>query len=105
MRSTCPIPRMQVLGENVMLMRVLLEAVGAVARSVGSRFATTGGLLRAVLLPALERLGEGCGHGVAWMCIWTGLRLAGGLPQIRSRLLVWSSGPLMNRFMAQNGIR
>ena len=51
---------LQVLGENAMLARVLLEAVGAIARSVGSRFAATGGQLRAVLLPSLERLGERC---------------------------------------------
>ena len=51
---------MQVLGENVMLARVLLEAVGAIARSVGPRFAATGGLLRTVLLPSLERLGKYC---------------------------------------------
>jgi len=50
-----------VLGENVMLARVLLEAVGAIERSVGPRFAATGGLLRTVLLPSLERLGEQCG--------------------------------------------
>ena len=48
---------MQVLGENVLLMRVLLEAVGAIARTLGLRFAATGGLLRTVLLPTLERLG------------------------------------------------
>ena len=42
-----------------MLVRVLLEAIGAMARSVGPRFAVAGGLLRAVLLPTLERLGEG----------------------------------------------
>ena len=43
-----------------MLVRVLLEAVRALARSVGPRFAAMGSLLRTVLLPSLERLGEGC---------------------------------------------
>ena len=47
----------QVLGENVMLLRVLLESVGAAARAAGPRFASSGRLLRTVLLPTLERLG------------------------------------------------
>ncbi|GLC59559.1 hypothetical protein PLESTB_001500300 [Pleodorina starrii] len=48
----------QALGENVMLLRVVLEAVGAAARAVGRRFATQGRLLRAVLVPLLELLGD-----------------------------------------------
>ena len=43
-----------------MLARALLEGVGVCARSCGSRFARSGRLLRPVLLPLLERLGDGC---------------------------------------------
>ncbi len=49
---------MQVLGENAMLVRVALEAFGAAARSLGPMVARPGTLLRLVLLPTLERLGE-----------------------------------------------
>jgi len=48
----------QVLGENAMLVRVALEAFGAAARSLGPMVARPGTLLRLVLLPTLERLGE-----------------------------------------------
>ena len=44
-----------------MLLRVLLEGVGTCARTIGPRFATTGRLLRTVLLPTLERLGARAG--------------------------------------------
>ena len=50
----------QELGQNALLARVLLEAVGAVARAVGPRFAASGRLLRLALLPLLERLADPC---------------------------------------------
>eukprot|EP00884_Botryococcus_braunii_P020253 jgi/Botrbrau1/6911/Bobra.67_3s0029.1 len=45
-------------GENIVLSRALLEAVGVFAQSVGVRYATSGPLLRIALLPVLERLGD-----------------------------------------------
>ncbi|GFR39643.1 hypothetical protein Agub_g109, partial [Astrephomene gubernaculifera] len=48
----------QALGENVMLLRVVLEAVGTAARAVGRRFTSPGRLLRRVLVPLLELLGD-----------------------------------------------
>lgn len=48
----------QVVGENIVLARALLEAVGVFATSVGARYAASGVLLRIVLLPVLERLGD-----------------------------------------------
>jgi hypothetical protein len=86
---------LQVLGENVMLSRVLLEAVGAVARSVGPRFAITGGLLRTVLLPSLERLGEGHVLDVASSSILIS-QCRDVFPLIQSGWLVRSNSLLMN---------
>jgi hypothetical protein len=51
---------LQVLGENVILIRSLLDAVGCCARVLGPAFATSGTPLRLVLLPLLERLGDPC---------------------------------------------
>lgn len=51
---------MQVLAENALLVKALLEGVGVCARACGPRFASSGQLLRPVLLPLLERLGDGC---------------------------------------------
>ncbi|GIL65910.1 hypothetical protein Vafri_19550 [Volvox africanus] len=48
----------QTLGENVMLLRAVLEALGTAARAVGPRFASQGRLLRTVLMPLLELLGD-----------------------------------------------
>ncbi len=48
----------QALGENVLVLRAALEAVGGVARAVGPRFAASGRLLRTVLVPLLERLSD-----------------------------------------------
>ena len=62
----------QALGENVMLLRVLLEAVGTSARAIGPRFATAGRLLRTVLLPTLERLGEQIRYSTKCMCLLRG---------------------------------
>ncbi|KAG2444915.1 hypothetical protein HXX76_001651 [Chlamydomonas incerta] len=50
----------QELGENVMLLRVAVEAVGGAARAAGPAFAQRGRLLRRVLLPLLELLGDPC---------------------------------------------
>ena len=41
-------------------MRSLLDAVGSFARAVGLEYATSGSMLRVVLLPVLERLGDPC---------------------------------------------
>ena len=49
---------LQALGVNVMLIRSLLDAVGTFASALGSAYASAGGLLRVVLLPLLERLGD-----------------------------------------------
>ncbi len=50
----------QEVGQNALLARVLLEAVGAAARASGPRFASSGRLLRPALLPLLERLADPC---------------------------------------------
>lgn len=49
---------MQVLGTNLMLIRGLLDAVGTFAHALGTEYASSGILLRAVLVPLLERLGD-----------------------------------------------
>ncbi|KAK9820989.1 hypothetical protein WJX81_002818 [Elliptochloris bilobata] len=54
------LPTLQELGQNALLARVLLEAVGAMARAAGPRFASSGRLLRPMLLPLLERLADPC---------------------------------------------
>ncbi len=46
------------LGENALLLRVLIDACGAAARSTGRRL--SGRLLRVILLPLLERLSDPC---------------------------------------------
>ncbi|KAL0049229.1 hypothetical protein WJX82_009193 [Trebouxia sp. C0006] len=50
----------QALGENAVLIRALLEAVGTFARLLGPRFASNGLILRKVLLLLLERLADPC---------------------------------------------
>ncbi|DBA77508.1 hypothetical protein WJX77_009976 [Trebouxia sp. C0004] len=50
----------QALGENAVLIRALLEAVGTFARVLGPRFASNGLILRKVLLLLLERLADPC---------------------------------------------
>ena len=47
-------------GYNALLVKAALECCGAVARALGPRFAQNGRLLRATLLPMLEKLGESC---------------------------------------------
>lgn len=56
-------PHVQVACENALLVRVLLDGIGAVARCVGRRMNEPGTLLRLVLLPTVERLGERRPHG------------------------------------------
>lgn len=51
---------LQELGTNVMLIRSLLDAVGAIAQVLGSEYASSGSFLRTALLPLLERLGDPC---------------------------------------------
>lgn len=48
----------QRLGCNALLLRAALECCGAAARALGPRFAQNGRLLRVVLLPLLDKLGE-----------------------------------------------
>ena len=48
----------QVLGTNLMLTRSMLDAVGSFARALGTAYASSGILLRVVLVPLLERLGD-----------------------------------------------
>ncbi|CAL5218647.1 g350 [Coccomyxa viridis] len=50
----------QVLGENALLARVLLEGVGAFARALGGRYPASGRLMYTVLIPLLERLANPC---------------------------------------------
>ena len=50
----------QEVGQNALLARTLLEAVGAAARAAGPRFASSGRLLRPALLPLLERMADPC---------------------------------------------
>ena len=50
----------QVLGENALLARVLLEGVGAFARALGGRYRASGRLMYTVLIPLLERLADPC---------------------------------------------
>lgn len=55
-----PFCQLQVLGENAVLMRAVLEAVGVFAGVLGPRFASSGVILRKVLLVMLERLADPC---------------------------------------------
>lgn len=48
----------QLLGCNALLQRAALECCGTATRALGPRFAQNGRLLRATLLPLLEKLGE-----------------------------------------------
>ena len=50
----------QVLGENALLARVLLEGVGVFARALGARCRADGRLMYTVLIPALERMADPC---------------------------------------------
>ena len=50
----------QVLGENALLVRVLLEAVGVCGRALGQQFCNNGRLIYTVLIPVLERLADPC---------------------------------------------
>ncbi len=50
----------QVLAQNAVLARALLEGVGAFARALGHRFAAGGRLMYTVLIPLLERLADPC---------------------------------------------
>ncbi|KAK9915923.1 hypothetical protein WJX75_006066 [Coccomyxa subellipsoidea] len=50
----------QVLAENALLARALLEGVGAFGRALGRRYAAGGRLMFTVLIPALERLADPC---------------------------------------------
>lgn len=47
-------------GAAAPLERVLLEGIGAAARSLGAALRDPGSLLRLVLLPTLERFGAPC---------------------------------------------
>ena len=64
--STCPASHLraystlQVLGENALLARVLLEGVGVFARALGARCRADGRLMYTVLIPVLERMADPC---------------------------------------------
>lgn len=51
---------MQELGENALLARSLLHAIGSFARALGPAYLSQGSLVRVALMPLLERLGDGC---------------------------------------------
>lgn len=55
-----PLRAAQALGEAALLVRAALEAAATCSRCLGHRFAANGRLLRCVLLPLLERLGDPC---------------------------------------------
>ena len=55
--SACPV---QVLAENALLARALLEGIGAFGRALGRRYAAGGRLMFTILIPALERLADPC---------------------------------------------
>ena len=51
---------LQVLGENALLARILLEGVGAFARTLGVCCRANSRLMYTVLIPVLERLADSC---------------------------------------------
>ena len=57
LRAACAL---QVLGENALLARVLLEGVGVFARALGARCRADGRLMYTVLIPVLERMADPC---------------------------------------------
>ena len=57
LRAACAL---QVLGENALLARVLLEGVGGFARALGTRCRADGRLMYTVLIPVLERMADPC---------------------------------------------
>ena len=60
----------QQLGCNALLLKAALEGCGTAARALGQRFTLTGRMLRAALLPLLEKLGKEGGPRVS--CRWGG---------------------------------
>ena len=69
----------QVLGENALLARVLLESVGSFARALGMRYRQNGRLMYTVLIPVLERLADPCpsvsaaaGAAMGSLCLHSG---------------------------------
>ena len=59
----------QQLGCNALLLKAAIECCGTAARALGPRFAQNGRLMRAALLPLLEKLGMWRGalrHVVCW---------------------------------------
>lgn len=56
-----PFPTSQALGANALLLHILIDSVGAAARCAGPAFSRgSSKLLRASLLPLLERLADPC---------------------------------------------
>ena len=47
-------------GCNALLQRACLDCVGSAARALGPKFSTHGRLMRSVLLPTLEKIGDPC---------------------------------------------
>ena len=60
----------QQLGCNALLLKAALECCGTAARALGQRFTLNGRMLRAALLPLLEKLGKEGGPRVS--CRWGG---------------------------------
>ena len=87
----------QQLGVNVLATRVVIEAVGTVARALGPAFARSGRALRATLLPLLERLGGWRATEPAslrkqltgYIVVYVGLGLAPCQPSKRTVSIRW----------------
>ena len=108
-------PATQVLGENALMARVLLEGVGAFARALGGRYRERGRLTYAVLIPLLERLADPCpsvcaaaAAAIGSLCLHCGHSsfdaLVGPAHPLRT-LSAPSSGPALNaeRRMGRRG--
>lgn len=90
----------QVLGENALLARVLLEGVGSFARALGMRYRRNGRLMYTVLIPVLERLADPCpsvsaaaGAAMGSLCLHSGYSSFNELVGVLSTAASFSSCP------------
>lgn len=85
----------QLLGCNALLQRAALECCGTATRALGPRFAQNGRLLRATLLPLLEKLGE-WSKRLGGLLLWSPL-LHTQLVRLRDGWLLWLLQPVSSR--------
>lgn len=78
-------------GCNALLQRVSLDCIGTAARALGLKFSATGRLMRAIILPTLEKLGDPCQlvssaaeSALQAVCAYAGYASKGGLRQLIS---------------------